>query len=485
MGSVVALMKLLQPSSIRKRILFSFSLVMLPLVFGLAVAIFSIHSLSTQGQNAVLNAADTVQYSRTLLEELPDMERNALQYRVLHDQSLYKLYTERHQEFQQTSTAFSRLKLNDAMREKLNELTTREQVVFNNFSQIDPNSTDSNIALDQFEDLNNLARSILALGTQSIDNEINNMQTVSKTRQSQLAWLVAILIFAGFCMAAISIVLITRPMRAIDQAIKKIGAGDLATPIAVKGPQDLNELGKRLDWLRSRLLDLEQHRVRFLRHISHELKTPLTNIREGSQLMTDQIVGPLNSEQLEVAQILQKNGLQLQQRIEDLLNYSAVQGAQLFNENQLIKFNQVIGKVIEDQKVAIKAKRIKIDARLHEVAILADAEKIRIVVDNLLSNAIKYSPMGGVIGLYLKVEAGQAVLNVEDQGPGIKADEREKVFEAFYQGQGSDTSYVKGTGLGLSIAREYVRLHQGIIEIVERQQGAGFRIALPATGLGG
>jgi two-component system, NtrC family, sensor histidine kinase GlrK len=478
----VALMKFLQPSSIRKRILFSFSLVMLPLVFGLTVAIFSIHSLATQGQNAVLNAADTVQYSRTLLEELPDMERSALQYRVLHDRSLYKLYTERHQEFQQTSAAFSHFKLTDAMREKLDELTTREQVVFNNFSQIDPNSANSNIAIDQFEDLNNLARSILALGTQSIENEINNMQTVSKYRQHQLAWLVAVLILAGFFTAGVSIVLITRPMRVIDQAIKGIGAGDLATPITVKGPQDLHELGRRLDWLRSRLLDLEQHRVRFLRHISHELKTPLTNIREGSQLMTDQLVGPLNSEQLEIVQILHRSGLQLQKRIEDLLNYSSVQGPQLFSENHLIKFNQVITRVIEDQKVALKAKHIKVDAHLHEVAILADAEKIRIVVDNLLSNAIKYSPMGGVIGLFLKLEDGQAILNVEDQGPGIKADEREKVFEAFYQGQSSDTGYVKGTGLGLSIAREYIRLHQGMIEVIERQQGASFRVALPAMG---
>jgi two-component system, NtrC family, sensor histidine kinase GlrK len=481
----ITFMKLLQPSSIRKRLLFAFSLVMLPLVFGLAAAIFSIHTLGTQGQNAVLNAADTVQYSRTLLEELPDMERNALQYRVLHDQSLYKLYTERHQEFQQTSAAFSHLNLNNAMRGKLNELATREQVVFNNFSQTDPNSADSNVAIDQFEDLNNLARSILALGIQSIDIEINNMQTVSTYRQHQLAWLVAILIFAGFFLAAVSIVLITRPLRAIDQAIKQLGSGELATPIAIKGPHDLNELGKRLDWLRSRLLDLEQHRVRFLRHISHELKTPLTNIREGTQLITDQVVGPLNSEQLEIAQILQKNGLQLQKRIEDLLNFSTSQGPQSFKENKLLKFDRVVTRVIEDQKVAIKAKHITIDAHLSEVSILADEEKIRIVVDNLLSNAIKYSPAGGTIGLSLKNIDGQAVLNVDDQGPGINTDERDKIFDAFYQGRNSDSGHVKGTGLGLSIAREYIRIHQGVIETVKRPRGAGFRVALPVARIGG
>jgi len=478
-------MKLLQTSSIRKRILFAFTLVMLPLVFGLALAIFFIHNLGTQGQNAVLNAADTVQYSRALLEELPDMERNALQYRVLHDPSLYKLYKERHRQFQQTAAAFSHLNLNYAMREKLNELTTREQVVFNNFSQSAPNSADSSIAIGQFEDLNNLARSILALGTQSIDTEINNMQEVTKFRQHQLAWMVAILILAGFFMAAISIVLITRPIRSIDQAIKQLGSGELSTPINVRGPQDLKELGKRLDWLRSRLVDLEQDRIRFLRHISHELKTPLTNIREGTQLMTDQIVGPLNSEQLEIAQILQKNGLQLQKRIEDLLNFSASQGSQLFKDSTLVKFDQVIMKVIDDQKVAIKAKRIIINAQLQSVTILADYEKICVVVDNLLSNAIKYSPTGGTIRLSLTINDDQAVLNVEDQGPGIRPDERERIFDAFYQGQNSDTGHVKGTGLGLSIAREYMRIHQGIIENIDQQRGAHFRIAMPAARLGG
>ncbi|MGB9428793.1 MAG: ATP-binding protein [Gammaproteobacteria bacterium] len=478
-------MKLLQSSSIRKRILFAFSLVILPLIFGLAMAILSIQKLGAQGQRAVLNAANTVQYSRMLLEELPDMERNALQFRVLHDPSLYKLYTERHQEFQQTSANFAHLNLDDAMREKLNELSTREQVVFNNFSETDPNSATSDTALEQFENLNNLARAILAQGTQSIDTEIGNMQTTAYRHQRQLAWLAAILILAVFVLAAVCIVLITRPIRAIDQAIRKLGAGELASPITIKGPEDLKELGRRLDWLRSRLLDVEENRIHFLRHISHELKTPLTSIREGTHLMTDQVIGPLNAEQLEVTQILQKNGLQLQKRIEDLINFSAAQGPQLFKEDQLVSFNRVVAKVVEDQKIAIKAKQIRIDARLPEAAVLADVEKIRIVVDNLLSNAIKYSPVGGTIRLLLKVKHGQAVLNVEDEGPGIRSDEKEKVFEAFYQGQDSNSGYVKGTGLGLSIAREYMRVHQGIIEVVEQQRGAHFRIALPAAKLGG
>lgn len=478
-------MQLFQPSSIRNRTLFAFSLVTLPLVFGLALAIFSIHKLGTQGELAVLNAANTVQYSRTLLEELPDMERNALQYRVLHDPSLYKLYQERHQDFQKTCIGFGHLNIAAAMRESLNVLCTRELVVFNNFSESQPDSADSNVAISQFEDLNNLARAILAQGTQSIDTEINNMQTAAFRHQRQLAWVAAILILAVFVLAAISIVLITRPIRALDQAIRQLEAGELTTSIAVRGPKDLQELGRRLEWLRMRLLDLEEHRGHFLRHISHELKTPLTNIREGTQLMTEQVMGPLNPEQLEVVQILNRNAQQLQKRIEDLLSYSALQQPQAFQDNQLTQLNRIVAKVIEEQKIALRAKHIRIDAQLGEAVVHVDPKQIRIVVDNLLSNAIKYSPVGGTIRLLLDVKDGQAILNVEDEGPGIRADDKDKVFDAFYQGRDSNRGYVKGTGLGLSIAREYMRIHRGIIEVVQKQHGAHFRMALPLARSGG
>lgn len=477
-------MKVFPSSSIRKRILIAFSLATLPLAFGLAIAILSIHKLGVQGQTAILNAADTVQYSRTLLQELPDMERNALQYRVLGDPALYKLYAQRHHEFQQTAANFNRLNLDSAMSNELNELSTREQVVFDNFSQSDPNSDKSQLALQQFNGLTDLARSILAQGTQSIDTEVNNMRSASLQRQRQLVWLAAVLVAAVFLMAAISILLITRPLRALDHAIRKLGAGQLHEAVSVRGPEDIRELGRRLDWLRTRLLDLEEHRMQFLRHISHELKTPLTNIREGTQLMTDQIVGPLNAEQLEVVQILNNNGKQLQKRIEDLLAYSALQEPQPPQADQPVKLDQVVQDVVEAQKIAIRAKQLQVDLQLHAVTIMADTAKIHSVVDNLLSNAVKYSPSGGVIRLQLNVKNGQAELDVQDEGPGIRPEEKDRVFDAFYQGQAVNTGYVKGTGLGLAIAREYLRIHHGLIEIIEQKKGAHFRVALPATRAG-
>src|SRR5690606_18344221 len=97
------------------------------------------------------------------------------------------------------------------------------------------------------------------------------------------------------------------------------------------GAADVEALGRHLDWLRQQLAEVEQEKARFLRHVSHELKTPLANIREGSELLLDGSSGALTGAQAEVATILRDNGITLQKSIENLLNYNAWQekGARL------------------------------------------------------------------------------------------------------------------------------------------------------------
>ncbi len=116
---------------------------------------------------------------------------------------------------------------------------------------------------------------------------------------------------------------IGRPLRQIDRAISELGRGTFSHAIEVSGPLDLERLGRQLEWLRQRLLDLAQERNRFLRHMSHELKTPLANIREGTDLLMDGAVGELESGQREVTAILRDNGIKLQRLIENLLSFSA------------------------------------------------------------------------------------------------------------------------------------------------------------------
>ncbi|HYM28768.1 MAG TPA: histidine kinase dimerization/phospho-acceptor domain-containing protein, partial [Steroidobacteraceae bacterium] len=115
--------------------------------------------------------------------------------------------------------------------------------------------------------------------------------------------------------------LIARPIAEIDLAIRQLGDADFERPIRVHGPDDLQSLGERLEWLRRRLIELEAQKNRFLRHLSHDLKTPLAALREGTELLNDQVAGPLAPPQQQVVAIMRDNSVKLQRLIEELLGY--------------------------------------------------------------------------------------------------------------------------------------------------------------------
>src|SRR5207253_7412876 len=105
---------------------------------------------------------------------------------------------------------------------------------------------------------------------------------------------------------------IARPISEIDGAIRQLGGADFSKPIAVRGPEDLRYLGRRLDWLRRRLDEFETQKNRFLRHVSHELKTPLTALREGAELLHDEVAGPLAPPPVEAVSLMRDTSVELQ-----------------------------------------------------------------------------------------------------------------------------------------------------------------------------
>jgi two-component system, NtrC family, sensor histidine kinase GlrK len=251
--------------------------------------------------------------------------------------------------------------------------------------------------------------------------------------------------------------------------------------VSVQGPQDLRYVGQRLEWLRTRLSELEQQQTRFLRHVSHELKTPLTAVREGAELLRDNVGGKLSPEQQDIVRIVRDNTLQLQKLIEDLLAYHQTRAMEPATLGP-VAMSDVVARVVHEQQLAALARMLSLETQFVPAIVVGDAERLRTIVDNLVSNAIKYSPRSGVIDLRLGSEGGDAVLDVIDQGPGVAPDDRGRIFDSFYQGLAPAEGRVKGSGLGLAIAREYAIAHGGRIELKDRadgERGAWFRLWLP------
>ncbi len=149
-----------------------------------------------------------------------------------------------------------------------------------------------------------------------------------------------------------------------------------------------------------------------------------------------------------------------------------------FLDAKIVPLRDVVKRVVNDRKLAMVTRGIRVDLNCENVTAYCDEEKVRVMLDNLLSNAVKYSPERGLIAVKLYKDRSDAVFEVSDEGPGIPTFEREKVFEAFFRGTDSPVAAIKGSGLGLSIVKEYVQLHKGRVEILDGP-GAHFRIRIP------
>jgi two-component system sensor histidine kinase GlrK len=181
--------------------------------------------------------------------------------------------------------------------------------------------------------------------------------------------------------------------------------------------------------------------------------------------------------------MLRQNSLRLQKLIEDLLSFSMLTRDALRLKAERLALDDLIREVAAGYSIVTRAKSVGLELALERVEIEGDRDKLKAVVDNLISNAVKYSPSGGRIAVSLASRDGSAVIDVSDQGPGIAPEERERIFEAFFQGASAKAGGpIKGSGLGLSIAREFVRLHGGAIQVVDEDTGAHLRVSLPRAG---
>lgn len=293
------------------------------------------------------------------------------------------------------------------------------------------------------------------------------------TRQVIGAVLLSVLLALAFG------VWLARPLARLETAMVALGDNRLDRPIDIRGPADVRRLGRRLDWLRQRLAEIDADKSRFLRHLSHELKTPLAALREGVSLLEDGVTGELNEAQREVARILRQNTAVVQRQIEDLLDFNAA----AFEARRLVRrkteLSALVDRVIADQRLQWQARGLAVRREGGPLWAEVDADKLATAVANLLSNAIRFSPAGGTVRLGLSLHGHLARLDVCDEGPGVAEADRAQVFDPFYRGAHQPDGAPRGSGIGLSIVHEVVSAHAATIALLPSERGAHFRIELP------
>ena len=467
------------PRSFLGLLVTGFLLVALPLAGALLYSAWSSQRLAEQSRHAVYNAAQAARGSRSLVNRIASVERLAQQVAVLPDAGLIQDYERLHEGFQQLTAELARLPLDAQELAALDRTVAREQVLYELLAAAPPALPDVATVRARVGELAESAHEVLAISSRVADQEVERLRNSAEIVQRRLLSLVLIAIAVALVAALALTRAIARPISELDAAIRQLGGPDFSQPIRVSGPQDLRDLGERLDWLRQRLTDLEAQKNRFLRHLSHELKTPLASLREGAELLNDQVAGPLAPPQRAVVAIMRDNSVKLQRLIEDLLDYQRAVHAAASLEVSPLQLDALVREVAGAHRLAAAAKGQRVKLELTPVMVEADPVKLRSIVDNLLGNAIKFTPAGGTISIRAREAEGCVNIEVIDSGPGVPLVEREAVFESFFRGRAKAGGRVEGSGLGLAIAREYVEAHGGRIALVAEGVGGHFRVTLP------
>jgi signal transduction histidine kinase len=279
------------------------------------------------------------------------------------------------------------------------------------------------------------------------------------------------------------------PIQRIDTRLAAIASGDFSGHVEVENRDELgalavnvNRMNDELSRLYSELEETSRHKSEFLASMSHELRTPLNAIIGFSQVLREEMFGPVNEKQAEYLDDILSSGNHLLSLINDVLDLSKVEAGQVELEVRPFSLREALerGVVMVRERAIEDGVQIELAEDPEVDVVEGDERRIKQVIFNLLSNAVKFTSAGGAVDVSSARANGEVRVSVADTGPGIAPEDHERIFEEFQQ-TGAGLEDREGTGLGLALSKRLVELHGGRIWLEsELGKGSTFVFTLPA-----
>ncbi|PIE25112.1 MAG: hypothetical protein CSA60_02060 [Neptuniibacter caesariensis] len=450
-------------SSLKQLVLLSFLVVVTPFGILIYYATDALVAQSAQGRVLAQQALEVTRRGQQLEHLAEDITRSLRQYQIVAKPEIRNRLSQFIAEYKDELAIHSFILPGSKTLQTIQTLLSR-------IDQSEPIKNNS---------LLSLTRSVNSQIDQILDARIRSLNETAQKTQTQLSMMAVILLsFEAILILFLSHTII-RPVRRLADRIQALGQGETYAGKRVGGPDELVELDKQLDWLTQCLAEVEHEKQRFLRHMSHELKTPLTTLREGSDLLAEQIMGTLNKSQMEIANLLQSNSRQLQTLIEQLLDYSRL------SQNEPVTLHPiailpVIREALEPYKLLLEQKAIALQIPEHDSQCLTDRAMLLRILGNLISNAALYSSKKGTITITVYTQENLFCIEVCNDGPTIPDSDIPHLFKPFYQGQNCRIGPVKGSGIGLSIVHDAAEAIGASVSLVSNQNHqVSFRVEIP------
>ncbi|MDP2265368.1 MAG: histidine kinase dimerization/phospho-acceptor domain-containing protein, partial [Thiobacillus sp.] len=310
------------PRSFTILVIVAMGVLTVPLASGLINAIHILQGVVDTQRQFTRSSLAITRDVRQVVESISELQRAAGQYHLLQDTDFAPTLRMRFEDLQALLTRLDAQLVDAPSRTTLNLLISRSQALI---PQLQPgtflDSARFNALDPSFDLLHESARTLLSQADTAVQQELLALETTIQSTRQRLIVLALALIPLTLLLAAVFSWMINRPIKQLKASIQQLGRANLDPLPIISGPQDMIELGREIDWLRQRLQALEEQKLRFLRHVSHELKTPLASLREGVGLLGDELAGNLNTGQRSIVEIMDSSSRELQRRIEDLLRY--------------------------------------------------------------------------------------------------------------------------------------------------------------------
>ncbi|MEM0910329.1 MAG: HAMP domain-containing sensor histidine kinase [Pseudomonadota bacterium] len=456
----LTIIKPLQIKSLRQLVLISFCISLVPLIALLSRSYKDFNDVSqTTKANTVQFVSITAEL-QALLSTGQDLQRLIRQYQILRDEQLKEI----------VDALLNKFEIQLIMVCKLGEELDECKVLRDSLPSLTnyPAFNDTLIVDAYLARLDNRLKTLQQQVNRFVDNKVTEQQQYLTEIQQRQAWLTSILVITSLLLLGFSAQFIAKPVRKLQDIIQAIANSKEKLPSpSTHAPRELLAVEKDLFWLNDRLAHLERHRLAMLRHASHELKTPLASIKEGCSILSEKLIGELNTNQEEVLRLLNDSTNRLSVLIERLLDYNALlQQA----EPKLVNVN--LAKLLKEcaSRYALILNQNEQDVVINvsdHLMVHADKELGDRVFDNLMSNAIAYGKLNSTITLDVTENIDSVSIFFKNMGKSIAKEIRPDLFEPFRRGDIKRNDKVIGAGLGLSIVADCIRLMQGEVEIID------------------
>jgi two-component system OmpR family sensor kinase len=321
----------------------------------------------------------------------------------------------------------------------------------------------------------NRRQGIVLLFTDSLQDQLSSVHQVQRRLLGATGAALLIVLLLGYGGAR----MFARRIRRLEVAADRIASGRFDEPVHDSGGGELRRLADAFERMRVRLAQLDDARREFVANASHELRTPLFSLGGFLELLDDEDLDEATRQEFLTS--MREQVVRLTKLASDLLDLTRLDAGRMTVEREPVDLGALAEEIVEEFGPGAQGTRHSLEVSSSE-PVFADADELRVLQIGrvLLENALLHTPPETTVRVRAVSRGGRAVLEIEDDGPGIPAEQREPLFERFYRLEGTRAS---GSGLGLAIARELAELMEGTIEITSPPGRTVFTLSLPGSGV--